>query len=130
MKDTDIIIEVAKLDGWHITGESVDPEVPCHLIQGYRIDPNKLRSDQLCEKQLAIPDYLTSRDAIIPVIKNGMILHGDTALPFCEVLNELVFQLPYRSPMSVIDAGRLFLHATPRQLCIALLKATGKWRDE
>jgi hypothetical protein len=60
--------------------------------------------------------YLTSRDAIIPVIEKQphdikLRFHGEAAV-VCRAFGYL-------------DEA---IYLTPRQLCIALLKATGKWK--
>jgi hypothetical protein len=59
------------------------------------------------------PDYLTSYDAIIPLIQKQD-----------EGIMEQFFD----------EVGKLikyayFVYATPSQLCEALLRATGKWKD-
>jgi hypothetical protein len=102
MKDTDIIKAIAELDGWEQEPDGLWGK-PGHQ------PPYPLGGDA--------PDYLNSRDAIIPVIEKRQ---------YC---------LPHRNLWWVIDEwlekqGILpALKATPRQLSEALLRATGKWED-
>lgn len=67
---------------------------------------------------VAVPDYLTSYDAIIPLIqkhyKSGYEPGGISwATAFYESLPD----------------NNTILKATPEQLCDALIKAVGKWKD-
>lgn len=67
-------------------------------------------------------DYLTSRDAIVPVIEKQMKSYGDE-LTFWTTLQRVVAD-GQTTPYS-IDYRCII--ATPSQLCEALLRATGKW---
>lgn len=75
---------------------------------------------------------LVSRDAIIPVIEKQD--DGEFYLNFIEALwdeqhpstESKDFRLPYYSEAAIW----LMIKAIPRQLCIALLKATGKWKEK
>lgn len=103
------IIATAELDGWH-------------NIQPNPLYPNRYAgftkgdTHALC----GIPDYLTSRDAIVPVIEK------QTTIVQLHICDEIYRTLPsnriYQSPTKI-------LLATPPQLAEALLRATGKWKD-
>lgn len=96
MTDTEIIIAVAKLDGFNSVKIKMDGKKP--FVSGERADWFGCR----------VPDYLISRDAIIPVIeKQPQVIQYRTNTEFQDLDVELKFL------------------ATPKQLCIALLKATG-----
>lgn len=119
MTDTDILIEVAKLDGWIMVRE-----LNCYLI-------GKPPDEQLHEhyKTAHIPTangewqlkpYLTSRDAIIPVIESQS--HTIIRLVVCYLINETL-------PGIQIEDVALAMFTLPRQLCIALVKSTGRWKE-
>jgi len=83
MTDTELIIEVAKLDNR-----------PCTY---YHVEGT-------CDNLSHRPPYLTSRDAIIPVIEKQ------------------------ESMIVARIAGEYTCLATAKQLSIALVKACGKWK--
>lgn len=106
MTDTEIIIEVAKLDGWIPNTIS---DTTKHWLRG---------NSEWCQN---LPNYLTSRDAIVSVIeRQSFTVQGDIARCIlaqgksCGGFNQICL------------VGIL---ATPYQLCIALLKATGKYHE-
>lgn len=119
MKDTNIIIAVAKLDGWifGIKSESsfADPTKqitsPCWL-------------DEQGQPVRKFKDYLESHDAIIPVIAKQP-----------RKIQLKIFEYPSSEFSSNPDedylSQRLYfvLTLTPKQLSIALLKACGKWGE-
>lgn len=100
----------AELDGW---------KLQYHNLQGENwVKPNgdivTLWADSTLHDCNFFPNYLTSYDAIIPLIQkqDKNTLH--------KLLNWLVFQDEgYRLEWSIF--------ATPQQLVEALLRATGKW---
>lgn len=100
MKEQDQIKAIAELDGKHYwTGD--EQERDCVICGG------KPPADQHC-----FGDYLKSYDAIIPVIQKHMT---DKTMP-----------------MTIDDylpVGVYFHNAKPTQLCEALLKSVGKWKD-
>lgn len=120
MTDQEIIIEVAKLDGW-IYHPAQD------VYQKEFSDRTRHVSTPLVEKHLG--SYLTSRDAIIPVIeKQGLGIKYTLGWKLSEELN-----FDEESLSDVDNLGYRFtdiLCATPRQLCIALLKASGNWKEQ
>src|SRR5262252_9575508 len=73
MTDTEIIIEVAKLDGWHLLdSDETDTYYPGGLRtvrkkMWHQSETNPLFLQGLRQDEL--PHYLTSRDAIVPVIE-------------------------------------------------------------
>jgi hypothetical protein len=82
--------------------------------------------DCLCEECLNEHgiNFLESRDAIIPVIdKQGTIAQ----IQFMDFLQEQL-NISYQDMLGQTECLACVL-ATPRQLCIALLKATGNYHD-
>lgn len=109
MNDKEILFELAVLDGLQI-------------LENY---PGQLKNEGI-----GIPDYLNSYDVIIPVINKIMGLNTDTRKKFIVSLNCELF--PMGGNYMDLDLNEciwIIIHATPRQLCIALLKALGKWKD-
>lgn len=108
MTDNEITIAVAKLDGFEVDFRGDE-----------RLNP-WIRKDKTIGALNSL-EYLTSRDAIIPVIEKN-IKQPNT---FCD------FLLKEISGIIVAIHGDCeafhMLIATPKQLCVALLKATGKW---
>lgn len=98
MKDQDQIKAIAELDGWHTTTHNT-------LVCGRCVD---IRNQANWHEA---PPYLTSRDAIVPVIEK----QSDT------------IQLKIYNYLDRV-AKWTFL-ATAPQLCEALLRATGKWKE-
>lgn len=129
MTDTEILIEVAKLDGWLDVKEY-------ELVYDYAGDKGKFKQlmgrnpDNLGELKCLL-HYLTSRDAIIPVIeKCGMKgVRGDCYYFGERLIEELSLSYTVKQPCDVFYLAESIVQATPKQLCIALLKATGKWKD-
>ena len=73
-----------------------------------------------------LPPYLTSRDAIIPVIEKQIKDWKE----FTYVLNEQVMKLKCRPlDMNIAQLAEMFIKATPQQLSEALLRATGRWQE-
>lgn len=102
MKPEEQIKALAELDGWK--GLLQDP------VQGHRVgykEPDRIYTGE------HIPNYLTSYDAIIPLIqKQNHAIKMD--VQFSIINNELLHDC---------------YSATPSQLCKALLRATGKWKE-
>lgn len=65
-----------------------------------------------------LPPYLTSRDAIVPVIEK-CLKDPQIAHIFFLITTQDMLQAKYGHP----------LFATPAQLCEALLRSVGKWKD-
>jgi hypothetical protein len=127
MTDNEQIIEVAKLDGWEFYPSkdnqysgNAEPEYWKHEEQssGVPIDETEL------------PLYLTSHDAIVPVIEKWINNNIERTTLFIDALCWVVVaqRPPLASPPSY-NFIWLLLRATPRQLCEALLRATNKWKD-
>jgi len=115
MTPTEKIIAIAKLDGWKDNGAGYyhkDKEV--RSLAGDPID-----SDQHYEAVEALPNYLNSRDAIVPVIDKHFTNHTFE--------NDFFDALDKSDPDGFVNKSYLF--ATPLQLSDALLRATGKWKD-
>lgn len=113
MTDEALMIECAKLDGWKdigigTVGSLHHPKCDCFSGEG-------------CIK----PSYLTFRDAIIPVIeKQGWDMNGWQN--FLNILDEET----NTSCSSLRLRNRIEgFKATPKQLAIALVRATGNWRE-
>lgn len=126
MTDTEIIIEVAKLDGL----EDIKLAGPFKTVGGTR--PILLDGTRVGYGYENAKDYLTSRDAIVPVIEGLRLAPTQAKVFLAEILNEtnneLSLAIGFWDRRNPYDLLRLLL-ATPRQLCIALLKATGKWKE-
>lgn len=117
MTDNEIIIAVAKLDGWTGVQYNSSESFSTSGIIGIFPSSNTGRFE-------IVPPYLTSRDAIIPVIKKHRGYHGRIAWSLC-ISNENADE---KESWTIEDCITI-LTATPKQLCIALLKATGKWEE-
>lgn len=100
MKDQDQIKALAELDGWK----------PCHKHDNLGFPPqlNPNRDCPQCYKP-----YLTSYDAIIPLIQKQSQ----------EVKSKVSVMIGLKHDWSA------WLSKTPSQLCEALLRATGKWKE-
>lgn len=122
MTDTQLIIAVAKLDDpnkitW-VTIDAMNHPVPEPY---WWIHPD-------CKK------YLTSRDAIIPVIEK--VFSKITCHSFFDTLGiecakdtaDVDGQYEYQGDGSYYEQWLIF-KATPKQLSIALVKATGNWTE-
>ena len=71
------------------------------------------------------PAYLTSYDAIVPLIqRQGNIIKHDFLECLIAIVHPSGFQGDYDS-MTIMP----LMTATPAQLCEALLRATGKWEE-
>ena len=120
MTDKEIIEEIGPLDGWTKCACN-DPEC------GVWYSPTST-SD---EPSLGIEsDYLNDRNAIIPLIEKE-ILRGEMEIEFSRHLHLVIFKFELNSinQLALADALRMFLYATPRQLCEALLRVLNKWKD-
>ena len=102
MKDQKIIKAIAELDGWN------------HWFNGWnKLDDN---TPPLTLSQ-NLPPYLTSRDAIVPVIeKQDEQVQEEIAMCCRESFGD-----PF--------TDRCMMLITPRQLCEELLRATGKRKE-
>ena len=118
MNPTDQIRAIAELDGWKF--------VPSHdsSLTGRAIPEHWVNDDEYDKiwVESAFPKYLTSYDAIIPVIQKQ----------FIHIYQWLDFERSLALVLGVCTTilyGRDALKATPAQLCEALLRATGKWTE-
>lgn len=117
MTDNQLTIAVAKLDGFeHVNPghDNLDQWSFCRAHSDYN---EECGFDDLL--------YLTSHDAIIPVIEKGF-RHGVFEFDgnkFTKILFEVMAK---DSCCTTLDCLRMLM-ATPRQLSITLLKACGKW---
>jgi len=117
MKPEDQVKALADLDGWLNVHESgrLDGQLvgypPCGLM-----------------KYQGVPAYLTSYDAIIPLIQK----HSESEkMLFGEWLAEALGYGEdwYEGWNMAADSFAKTLTATPAELCEALLRATGKWKN-
>ena len=117
MTDNEIIIEVAKLDGWEYfpDGHNYHCATPEHH-KWFNTE------DGCCYSEPR--RYLTSHDAIVPVIEKQIKTKDKYPNELWDCFFEFLDEQDHGGFMT--DS---YLFATPRQLCIALLKATGKWID-
>ena len=105
MKDHDIIKAIAELDGVPTPHKPTEDEIKSGSYYQFE------------------PAYLTSRDAIIPVIeKQDSVIQGQ----FTAQLNGIVNNT---KDIWVLNNCYNLIVATPPQLYEALLRATGKWKD-
>jgi hypothetical protein len=114
-------IAVAKLDGWN------------HWFNGW----NKL-DDNTPPLTLSedLPNYLTSHDAIIPVIEKQFRSNSKFAIDFMKALWNRVAIHPEIEDIDLTDVyetrhevNLALMLSPPEQLVDALLKATGQWKD-
>ena len=77
------------------------------------------------KQKLFDPPYLTSRDAIVPVILKWC----GSDLSKWQKLSDKLFGWPDSETMYVTKAIRELLNRTPDQLCAAVLLAAGKWKE-
>jgi hypothetical protein len=117
MKPQDIIKAIAELDGWLDVKEYI-------YNYDYMGDNGELKQvqgrDPLDLGRLqTLKSYLTSRDAIVPVIEKH---YPD------KVAQELGKMLANQFKTANVTIAQIMC-ATPSQLCEALLRATGKWVD-
>lgn len=109
MTNEAMIRALAELDGWRMS-----------LHSEHRMANDE---QEVC-KMIADFKYLTSYDAIIPLIqKQGPIAQYQMVDFLCELMLEEYDGNDYvkQSDLSTL------CKATPSQLCEALLRATGKW---
>lgn len=113
MNTTEQIKALAELDGWKLTQKTI-PVWEITQYDGSGEWTNKevalYENDGATKKFERLPNYLTSYDAIIPLIQKQ---------PF-EIRNTIANSGP---------GGRLSFMSIPAQLCEALLRATGKWKE-
>ena len=108
MKEQDQIKALAELDGFRFE-------------YGFNVShyQNQIRwTDSHGSIICGAKDYLTSYDAVIPVIQK----QGN------EIAKALVLEIVDGSELADYTGLRLF-HSSPTELCEALLRATGKWKD-
>ena len=109
MNEQDQIKAIAKLDGW-------DKEATPYLDgkqTGWGMPASKPGWNWISQ----LPDYLHSRDAIVPVIEKQTK----------EILYRIVDFLCVSS--DTYTTAIAVLLAPPELLCEALLRATGKWKE-
>lgn len=117
MTDEQIIIAVSKLDGW----------TECER-KGY--EGFWMPSDYVYDKSpysklkllIELPPYLTSRDAIVPVIEKQITTE--------ELMEKFGMCLISHNPkMTTVEFFKVVMFSTPRKLCVALLKAIGNFKE-
>lgn len=113
MKEYEIIKAIAELDGWvdlAFQGNYPDGEPQ---FSGYHAGYSSV----------FIPHYLCSRDAITPVIERQIFnKKNGRFLSFLSHAINPSDEPPFPTPLEMIVAS-------PWQLCEALLRATGKWKE-
>ena len=105
MKPQDIIKAIAELDGWK----------PNPIAGG--MYPPDLHPAVNINKVFELSPYLTSRDAIVPVIEKQDLV---TKSNWLYILSDMVYHQHKNTYL-------VSLFVTPSQLCEALLRSTGKW---
>jgi len=115
MNTTEQIKALAELDGWEVMNNCNEEGEDYHILSNALTDVlSNWGEGKLEEYTNHFPAYLTSYDAIIPLIQKQSI--GKR----WDVHNQLI-KLTLQSPS--------WTEATPAQLCEALLRATGKWKE-
>lgn len=108
MNDKDIVVELAKMDGFEVVR-------PVGWTENGYVDK---KSSEYIYNIRQLPNYLQHHESIISLIKK----QGD------EILIPLMKWL-YRENDDIGIMKHVFL-ATPRKLCVALLKVKGKWKSD
>lgn len=130
MNPTEQIKALAELDGWKLTQKTI-PVWETTQYDGSGEWINKevalYENDGATKKFERLPNYLTNYDAIIPLIqkqKDNDRLEVGIQLA---IMRRKLFGYPTQDNVErwIIVA----LTATPAQLCEALLRATGKWKE-
>lgn len=126
MTDQQLIIAVAKLDGWTNPKCDADNTNTCYGTPPLDNPPPKERNwlfkEYLC---CELPHYLVSRDAIIPVIEKVC----NTKELKEEFVCCLTLELDDTEHFSLLDVFSAITKTTPKQLAIALVKACGNWEE-
>lgn len=126
MSEQEILIEVAKIDGWKLIQKDVQVWA-CTDYDGSGEYQNKTvpmyENDGAFKKLENLPRYTTSHDAILPVV-GRQDMTTEFTKKFMDHLNLEIKWSPSRD-LNML----LMLTATPLQLCTALLKAKGVWRE-
>jgi hypothetical protein len=123
METNNQIKALAELDGWTDISSGWgrdDGDV-------YGVKPNY--PDYPNPAHYAVPSYLTSYDAIIPLIQKQPKRGFDR---FVRLLNrEFCFghRVPLPCRLKSSDCSFMLYQASPSQLCEALLRATRKWTE-
>jgi hypothetical protein len=115
MTDEQIIRAVAELDGWYWCEENHQSNISKEFSLEKKEWHNKDKTEWL--DYFRLPKYLTSYDAIIPVVQRQ--------IP--DIQYQMPQYLPCSSCGSFSQIAMRLINCTPRQLCEALLRATGKW---
>lgn len=134
MTNNERLIELAKLDG-----KNVDLMTSGSLCELYSEQLGQPDTDGSYTNARPLPDYLNSRDAIIPVIEKQDLTEEQWEVFLRTVVpNEadwIANNKWWRDDLNVCCQSRLprsyrlLVLATPSQLCVALLKSTGKWKE-
>ena len=141
MKLEDQIAALAELDGWTVKSrqcphsgsfqehfwfspdDQITPKAACNT---YMFPSGNIVGHILGEQVIkSLPPYLTSRDAIVPVILKWC----GSDLSKWQKLSDKLFGWPDSETMYVTKAIRELLNRTPDQLCAAVLLAAGKWKE-
>lgn len=124
MKTEEQIEALAELDGWTYLGQ--DAEWQKHWIQFPREVISKLSHEEVRKQRVwRLPDYLTCFDAIIPLVQKQALGSEKHEWEFINALNKIICTGFH----CVRTTAFTPLAATPDQLCEALLRATGKWKE-
>lgn len=113
MTTPEIIKAVAELDGWNSTQYLVDSKETVSFEERLENEPG------------FVPDYLHSYDAIIPVIEKQFCGDESGEAEFIHWLSVAINSGFIKSKLISFS----LLVATPLQLCEALLRSVGKWKD-
>lgn len=124
MKRENQIKEIAKIDGWHTRFDeirNVSLYSPNGEPRGYAFDSEIIAFALVCS------DYLTSREAIIPVIQKQLIeIRKQTVC----LLSDIFYGNKDEHNQWTDMQSLACLFATAEQLAEAFLKAMGKWVED
>lgn len=110
MTEQDQIKALAELDGW-----TIHPQL------------GRVRDNLAMGRDVELPSYLTSYDAIIPLIQKQSFIGQTQLIDFlCEQALEEYDGSDY---VKQSDLPLLLFKQTPANLSKALLRATGKWKE-
>lgn len=126
MNPTEQIKALAELDGWEVMNKCNEEGEDYHILSNALTNVlSNWGEGKLEEYTNHFPDYLTSYDAIIPLIQKQ-------SEGIKELFIKRLFLLVHQYTATTWGWGeviQLLCDATPAQLCEALLRATGKWKE-
>lgn len=122
---------MAELDGW-VLAEMQDR----FGNQFYRRidDPTEAgkewrRAGEFPTSYQPLPDYMGSRDAVMPIVIRKCAVLTVRVKFLNNLRDEVAPEAPTNKVGTPLVTDYMLIVATPKQICTALLKALGKWKD-